>query len=277
MTTVRSRRPRPRPRGMRVLVGVGTTAVVVGMVAACGARAEDDTDPERRTFALPGRTLTVDSDDSAVELVVAGDGAKGDGVQVTRWFDGRTVFGQSPKVTWKMDGDRLTFRTECSGVVSNCSAKHRVVVPRGVAVTVVDHDGEVTATGFREPLKVRTSDGSVTVKDARGPLDLRSVDGSVRAVGVTSKRISATSRDGSVDLELASAPDRVRAHSQDGSVTVALPVGKGDGGDGSAAAYRVDTESVDGGTDVSVPRDTRSPHHVSVRSVDGDVTVRSAN
>ncbi|GGR96303.1 lipoprotein [Streptomyces aureoverticillatus] len=284
--TVRSRRP--RARGMRVLVGVGATAVAVGMVAACGASAEDDSDPEQRSFALPGHTLTVDSDDSALELVVSDDAKAGD-VRVTRWFDGRTVIGESPKVTWKMDGDRLTFRTKCSGVISNCSAKHRVVVPRGVAVTVLDDDGKVTATGFREPLKVRTSDGSVTVKDARGPLDLRSVDGSVRALGVTSKRVSAASRDGSVRLELATAPDRVQARSQDGSVTVALPVAKdgggrgegSEGGDGSggggAASYRVDTTTVDGRADVSVPRDSHSPHHVSVRSVDGNVTVRSAN
>ncbi|MFD5697420.1 DUF4097 family beta strand repeat-containing protein [Streptomyces lasiicapitis] len=271
--TVRSRRP--RARGMRVLVGVGTMGVVVGMVAACGASAEDDSDPDQRSFALPGRTLTLDSDDSTLEVVVSDD-VKDRNVRVTRWFDGRTVMGESPKVTWNMDKDRLTFRMKCSGVISNCSAKHRVVVPRDVALTILNKDGKVTATGLREPLKVRTTDGSVTVKDARGPLDLNSVDGSVRAVDVTSKRISATSRDGSVRLELAAAPDRVDARSKDGSVNIALPVAKS-GGDGGAASYRVDSETVDGGSDISVPRDTRSPHHVSVRSVDGSVTVRSAN
>ncbi|ARX83192.1 hypothetical protein SMD44_02607 [Streptomyces alboflavus] len=268
---------------MRVLVAVGTTSAVVGLVAACGADASDDSDPERRSFALSGRTLTVDSDDSAVELVVAGDKGARD-VRVTRWFDGRTVLGKSPKVTWKMDGDRLTLRVKCSGVISNCSAKHRVVVPRGTAVDVVNRDGSVTATGFREPLKVRTADGSVRLRDVSGPLDLRSVDGSVRAVGVTSKRVSATSKDGSVRLDLAAAPDRLQARSQDGSVDIALPVTGSKGskkskgsGEGGAASYRVDTETVDGSTDVTVPRDDRSPHHVSVRSADGNVTVRSAN
>lgn len=273
--TVRSRRP--RARGMRVLVGVGTTAAVVGLVAACGASAEDDSDPEQRSFRLPGRTLTVDSDDSALELVVSDDPSARD-VRVTRWFDGRTVLGQSPEVTWKMSGDRLTLRMKCGGVISACSAKHRLVVPRDVAVTVLNDDGKVTATGFREPLKVRTSDGSVTVRDVRGPLDLRSADGSVRALGITSKRVSAVSQDGSVRLELASAPDRVQARSQDGSVTVALPVRDGGAGRGDAGdAYRVDTHTVDGGTDVTVPRDRRSPHHISVRSVDGRLTVRGAN
>lgn len=274
---VRSRRPRQESssRGIRVLVAVGTTTAVVGLVAACGADASDDSDPEQRSFALSGRTLTVDSDDSAVELVVSGDQGAED-VRVTRWFDGRTVLGKSPRVTWRMDGDRLTFRVKCSGVISNCSAKHRVVVPRGIAVNVVNKDGSVTASGFREPLKVRTADGSVRLRDVSGPLDLRSLDGSVRAVDVTSKRVSASSQDGSVRLDLAAAPDRLRARSQDGAVDIALPARAGGKG-GGAASYRVDAKAVDGGTDVSVPRDARSPHHVSVRSSDGNVTVRSAN
>ncbi|MFD0418982.1 DUF4097 family beta strand repeat-containing protein [Streptomyces sp. NPDC127108] len=277
---VRSRRPGQQsgPRGVRVLVAVGATTAVVGLVAACGADASDDSDPEQRSFALSGRTLTVDSDDSALELVVAGDKGTED-VRVTRWFDGRTVLGKSPEVTWKMDGDRLTLRMKCSGVISNCSAKHRVVVPRGTAVNIVNKDGSVSATGFRGPLKVRTADGSVRLRDISGPLDLRSVDGSVRAVDVTSKRVSATSKDGSVRLDLSSAPDRLQARSQDGSVDIALPVkgSKGGGGEGGAVSYRVDTETVDGGTNVTVPRDDHSPHHVSVRSADGNVTVRSAN
>ncbi|MEV0445094.1 DUF4097 family beta strand repeat-containing protein [Streptomyces spectabilis] len=267
MTTAHSRRPGPLgPRGLRVIAGVGTTAAVLGLVTACGASADDDKTPERRTFSLPGRTLTLDSDDSALD-VVASDHVKD--VRVTRWFDGRTVLGGSPKVTWKQsaEGDKLTFRVKCSGVISNCSAKHRVVVPRGVAVTILNHDGQVTASGFRDPLKVRSADGSVTVRNTSGPLELHSTDGSVRTDKVTSKRVSADSQDGSVRLELDAVPDRVRARSKDGSVTVALP----------DARYRVDTESVDGGVDVSVPRADDSPHQVSVRSVDGNITVRAAN
>ncbi|MEI5100385.1 DUF4097 family beta strand repeat-containing protein [Streptomyces sp. PmtG] len=265
MSTVHSRRPGPRrPRGVRIVVGVGSTAAVFGLVAACGASADDDKTPERRTFALAGRTLTIDSDDSALQ-VVSSDRVKD--VRVTRWFDGRTVLGEGPKVTWKQDGDRLTFRVKCGGLISNCSAKHRVVVPRGVAVTLLNQDGAVTASGFREALTVRSADGSVTVKDSSGPLDLRSTDGSVRTDGVTSKRVTARAEDGDLRITLDAVPDRVDVGSRDGSVTVGLP----------EASYRVDTKSADGGVDVSVPRDDRSPHRVSARSADGHITVRGAN
>jgi len=46
-------------------------AVVALLAAGCGASAGDDKEPEHRSFALNGRTLTVDSDDSALDLVVA--------------------------------------------------------------------------------------------------------------------------------------------------------------------------------------------------------------
>ncbi|MFH8606099.1 DUF4097 family beta strand repeat-containing protein [Streptomyces sp. NPDC018029] len=284
--TVRTRR---RPRTARALAAVGGTAAVVLLVGACGADADDDTEPEHRTFALPGKTLTVESSDSTLELVPAAGDAKG--VQVTRWFDGETVLGGDPKVTWKMEGNRLTLDMECSGVIANCSARHRVEVPRGVAVTVENKDGTVTASGFKDALKVRTKDGSVTVKNthaaldlrssdgsitvdgAQGPLDLHSSDGSVTARRITSRQVAVDSKDGSVRLELAAVPDRVEARSKDGSVDIAVP----DRESGKKVAYDVRTDVSDGSVDVAVPRDDNSPHRLSVRSADGKVTVRSAN
>ncbi|WP_409236093.1 DUF4097 family beta strand repeat-containing protein [Streptomyces sp. PA5.6] len=291
MTVVRvarTRRPRAA-RAHRALAAVGGTVAVVLLVGACGADADDDTEPEHRTFALAGKTLTVESSDSSLELVPAGRGAEG--VKVTRWFHGETVLGGDPKVTWEMDGDRLKLGMSCSGIIANCSAKHRVEVPRGVSVNVENKDGRVTASGFRDAMKVRTRDGSVTVKDAgaaldlhssdgsitvdgvEGRLDLRSSDGSITARGVTSRHVGVDAKDGSVRLELASVPDRVETRSKDGSVDIAVPGSE----DGERVRYDVRTETSDSAVDVSVPKDDSSPHHVSVHSADGKVTVRSAN
>ncbi|MFI7136735.1 hypothetical protein ACIBQ5_02875 [Streptomyces massasporeus] len=44
----------------------GAVVVLVAGLSACGASAGDDTDPGHRSFGLQGRTLTVDSDDSAL-------------------------------------------------------------------------------------------------------------------------------------------------------------------------------------------------------------------
>ncbi|MFC5216760.1 DUF4097 family beta strand repeat-containing protein [Streptomyces coerulescens] len=250
----------------RVVAVSGVVVALVAGLAACGATAHDDKDPEHRSFPLQGRTLTIDSDDSALEIVAA-DSNKAGTVEVTRWFQGSVAVGSDPKVTWSMKDDRLVLREKCSGVVADCSADHRIEVPRGVSVKVEDGDGSVRARGFEDALSVHTADGSVTVTDSSGPLDLKTGDGSVRVSDVSSRQVKAQAGDGSVVLELGSVPDRVETRSGDGAVTIELP----------RATYRVTTETGDGSVDVSVPRDDSSSHVVSARTGDGKVTVRTAN
>jgi hypothetical protein len=249
----------------RAAVVAGVAVVVLGGGAGCGASAGDDKDPDHRAFALQGRTLVVDSDDSALEIVAA-DANKAGTVEVTRWFKGSVAMGADPKVTWKMDGDRLVLRMRCSGVVADCSARHRIEVPRGVAVKVEDGDGSVRARGFKDALSIRTGDGSVRVSDSSGPIDVRTGDGSVRA-DVSSRQVRTHTSDGSVRLELGVVPDLVESRSGDGSVTITLP----------RATYRVTTETGDGSVEVSVPRADSSSHAVTARTGDGKVTVRTAN
>jgi hypothetical protein len=259
-------RARARTVPVRAAAVAGAVVVLVGGLAACGASAGDDKEPEHRSFALEGRTLTVDSDDSALEIVAA-DRNRAGTVEVTRWFQGSVAIGSDPKVTWSMEDDRLVLREKCSGMIADCSTKHRIEVPRGVTVKVEDGDGSVRARGFRDPLSIRTGDGSVRVTDSSGPLDLRTGDGSVRVSDVSSRQVKAHTGDGSVRLELGTVPDRVDTRSGDGSVTIELP----------RATYRVTTETGDGSVDVSVPRDDSSSHVVSARTGDGKVTVRTAN
>ncbi|MFG2677679.1 DUF4097 family beta strand repeat-containing protein [Streptomyces sp. NPDC048392] len=249
---------------VRAFAAVGALAVLVAGLSAC-ASASDDKDPEHRSFALQGGTLTVDSDDSALEIVASDDHASGK-IEVTRWFSGSVAVGSDPEATWTMDGDRLVLRMHCSGVVADCAAKHRVEVPRGIAVKVEDGDGSVRASGFEDALNIRTGDGSVHVTDSSGPLDLRTGDGSVHAE-VSSRRVDTHTDDGSVRLVLGTVPDLVESRSGDGSVTITLP----------RATYRVSTKTGDGGVDVSVPRDDASTHVVNARTGDGEVTVRTAN
>lgn len=255
------------------------------LVAGAGACAStgDDKDPEHRSFALPGRTLTVDSDDSALEIVAADEPKEGT-IEVTRWFDGSVATGGEPEVTWSMQGDRLVLRTHCSGMVADCAARHRIEVPHGVAVKVEDGDGRVRASGFRDALDIRTGDGSVRVSGSIGPLRVRTGDGSVRITGtsgpvrldtgdgsvratVSSRTVSAHTTDGSARLELGAVPDLVEARTGDGSVEIAVP----------RETYRVTTETGDGSADVSVPRSDSSAHVVSAHTGDGKVTVRTAN
>lgn len=270
-----------RLRHRRAVAVGGVVASVVLLAAGCADGAADDKNPDHKSFAVKGKTLTVDSNDSALELVAADV----DEVRVTRWFSGKVVVGGDPKVTWKVDGDRLVLRVKCSGVIADCSAKHRIEVPTGIAVTVKDGDGSVTARGFREAVDVRTRDGSVSVRnssgpltlqsgdgsvrveDASGPLTLRTRDGSIHAGGIDARRVRASSGDGSIRLELGVVPDLVESETRDGSISIVLP---------DETPYRVSAETGDGSVHVSVPRADDSPHVVSARTHDGKISVEGA-
>ncbi|MFE7898396.1 DUF4097 family beta strand repeat-containing protein [Streptomyces sp. NPDC057424] len=268
---------------VRAVALAGAVVVLAAGLSACGASAGDDADPDHRSFGLQDRTLTVDSDDSALEIVASDANPEGK-IEVTRWFQGSVVVGKEPRATWDMRDDRLVLRLRCSGIVVDCSAKHRIEVPRGITVKVQVGDGSVRARGFRDPLSIRTGDGSVRVSDTTGAVEVRTGDGAIRVTGtsgplrmrtgdgsiranVSSRDVRTRTGDGSVRLELGAVPDRVESRSGDGSVTIALP----------RATYRVTTETGDGGADVSVPRSESSSHVVSAHTGDGKVTVRTVN
>ncbi|WP_336318529.1 DUF4097 family beta strand repeat-containing protein [Streptomyces lavendofoliae] len=250
---------------MRAVVVVGGAVLGVIGLAGCGGAEVDGAPVERKTFGFRGETLVVDADDS--ELVLVPADVKD--VEVTRQVDGWVMLGDGPAPVWKLENGRLTLRVECDAVVSNCAARHEVRVPRGVAVTVEDDNGDVTAEGFRTALKVTSDNGTVTVRDAGGPLDLRSGNGDVRVEGATSKSVVARSGNGEIRLALGAIPDRVDAVNDNGDIAVELPRG--------STRYAVRAGSDNGEVEVGVPTDARSGHVVTAQSDNGQVMVRGAN
>ncbi|MFF8843969.1 DUF4097 family beta strand repeat-containing protein [Streptomyces sp. NPDC015127] len=258
MPVIRHRRTRLVPAAAGVLVAV------LG-VSGCGSADAGEAPVERKAFVFGGKALTIDADDSVLEIVPADI----DDVQVTRQVDGWVVFGSGPEASWGMRDGTLTLKVTCEAVAGDCEARHTVKVPRGVAVTVDDDNGSVTAEGFTTALKITSDNGSVTVRDSSGPLALSSDNGSIVTERVTSRTVTATSDNGSVRLGLAAAPERVDTVSDNGRIDIELPA--------SGAPYAVTARSSNGEVDVAVPTDDDSGHVVTARSDNGKVVVRSAN
>ncbi|WP_425575564.1 DUF4097 family beta strand repeat-containing protein [Streptomyces gobitricini] len=250
---------------MWVAVVIGGMVLGVFGVSGCGGARADEAQVERKAFGFRGETLVVDADDS--ELVLVPADVKD--VEVSRQVEGWVVMGNGPAPVWKLEHGTLTLRVECDALVSDCAARHEVRVPRGVAVTVRDGNGDVTAEGFRTALKVTSDNGTVTVRDAAGPVDVRSDNGDVRVEGATSKSVVARSANGEIRLALRAVPDRVEAVTDNGDIAVELPRG--------TTRYAVRAGSENGEVKVEVPAGERSGHVVKAHSDNGQVTVRGAN
>ncbi|GAA2986447.1 DUF4097 family beta strand repeat-containing protein [Streptomyces fulvorobeus] len=255
-----------RTRTLTGALGVsGGVLVLLTVLSGCGSTDVDDAPAERKSFALSGKALTIDSENSTVELVPA-DVRQ---VEVTRRFDGWVVLGSGPEAVWEMDGGVLRLEVKCEAMISDCAAHHRVRVPRGVAVAVRGDNGKVTASGFDTRLDLTSHNGGVVVRDSSGPLKLGSDNGAVVAERISAASVNAHSDNGSVRLEFTGVPTLVETVSDNGSIFVELP--------GGEEAYAVNAEAVHGDVSVKVPRREDSPHVVRARSDNGEITVRSAN
>ncbi|MFG3530700.1 DUF4097 family beta strand repeat-containing protein [Streptomyces sp. NPDC047917] len=249
----------------RALVASGGAVLMALVLSGCGSTDVSDAPAEHKSFALGGKTLTIRSGQSSVELVPA-DVQK---VEVTRRVDGWVMFGDGPEPRWEMRDDTLTLAVKCDALISDCAAEHQVKVPRGVAVVVEGNDGKIVASGFRTPLTLTADNGKVTVRDSTGPLKLASDNGAIAAEGISARSVSARSDNGSIRLGFTAVPDLVDTESDNGAITIGLP--------GGSVKYAVDAAADNGHTSVDVPRGDSSRHVVKARSDNGEVTVRSAN
>ncbi|MCA1223936.1 DUF4097 family beta strand repeat-containing protein [Streptomyces sp. 8L] len=265
MTTATRPRQRGRSRSRnRAVLAVCGVAVIAATVGACGSD-PSDAPVKKHTFAFTGKKLTIDASNSTVQIV-PGDVT---GIHVQRQVKGWVVFGNGPTPSWGLHGDTLTLKLKCTGVAQDCTALHKVTVPRGVAVTVKSGNGRVTASGFTSAVSLRTSNGSAELRDSSGPVSLSSRNGSVTASGLSGKKVSASSSNGSVSLGFTTVPDHVDASSHNGRVRISLPKGH--------TAYAVDAASRNGRTDIGVPRDDASEHSVKARTSNGGISVRAAD
>ncbi|MEU8705006.1 DUF4097 family beta strand repeat-containing protein [Streptomyces sp. NPDC048565] len=254
-----------RTRRTEALVAAGGTVLLVAALSGCGSTDVGDAPDEHKSFAFSGKALTIDADNSSLELVSA-DVKE---IEVTRRVDGWVVLGSGPDPVWKLDGDTLRLEVKCGGMISDCDGHHVVKVPRGLGVTASGSNGEVSATGFSAPLKLSGDNGGVQVRDISGPLELSSDNGSIEADRISGSSVTARSDNGSIKIGFTQVPDLVDTVSDNGRIAIDLPAGK--------ETYAVSAAAENGDVSVTVPRSDSSKHVVKARSDNGEITVRSAN
>lgn len=216
---------------------------------------------EVEVITAPVRVLNVDSEEGSVQVL----GTDRSTVRISAVVsDGLTETRYSQRVT----GDQLDVKVRCGTLGGSpwCRVALRIEVPRSLAVHVRTADGRVRVESVTGPVEVRSTDGSVQAASLGGTATLRSENGNVTATGMRNGSIDASSSNGEVRVELAVLAQAVTAHSDNGSVEVALP--------GGETAYRVDADTTSGETRSLVRTDPASTRHIVATSANGNVTVR---
>ncbi|MFF3981918.1 DUF4097 family beta strand repeat-containing protein [Streptomyces sp. NPDC055808] len=239
---------------IRSVAAVTLTVLAAGALGACGPL--DD-----QTF----------KDDSSVKdkiTAVRIDG-KSDGFRV-RGKQGLTKVSVHREVTYrgKTKPTGSTYRVEdgvlvLGGCEGRCSVDYTVDVPAGIPVTGSTKAGGLSLSSVGQ-VRVSTSDGAVKVRGATGPVDIRTSNGSIDANGLKGTGTTAMASNGSISLTPDTAQD-VTAQTSNGSITVTAP----------PAPYRVTAQTGHGHKTLGIPDDPSAPHHLSLTSGNGGITLRS--
>lgn len=250
MTTATVTEPHRPSRALRPLILSAIGALLAVAVIADGAFTLLDLGA-RHTFVTRSsyagvRSLRVDVDKADVRLMAAPAGARLTVVaHVTDALD-------RPRRIATSSAGRLHLEQSCPLTFSVvCAVTYDIAVPSGVVVVVRSGDGNVTATGLATTSTVSLSSG----------------DGDITATGLRATRVRLNSGNGTIDAQLAKAPEQLQASSGDGDIRLTVP----------NVPYAVHAGSGAGSvSDDALQINPASPRSIDATSGAGSVTIRPA-
>jgi hypothetical protein len=259
------------PRGAWLLLG----GILTGLLVASGSfglwavltRPETlRTEAQEQVYQQPVSDIDIAVEASSVTLTSGAEGA----VRVQR----QLTWGRAkPTLDERIVGRTLQIRVKCPrtliGRAGHCRVDFAVEVPPGVAVKVNIDGGGIRADRLTGPLQLTTSYADIAVSGTRGPLVARSTIGDVVGVDLGGREVDVKSGRAHVDLRFTVVPDHVRAETQNGDVTVVVPVG-GTGVEG----YQVRSGTGLGRQDIDIRQDPDGRHTIAAFAGEGDILIR---
>jgi hypothetical protein len=241
---------------------LAAAALVSGTYNVIGLLAHE---METRVETVPAegiRRIEVDDDAGSVTI----EAADVDEITVrARIGHGLRRSGSSVRV----DGETLLVRGSCPVFGSEwCDVRYTIEVPREIDVVVDSDNDGVTIVGVHGHVEAHSDNGSIRLEDVVGDAVLTSDNGGIHAFGLTAERVSASSDNGGIELELVQPPMSVDATSDNGDVVLVVPSGD--------EVYAVTVDTDNGNADNQLRTDPASDRHIDVTTDNGDATVRYA-
>jgi hypothetical protein len=239
-----------------LVVIIGAVAVIgaagwfaCGGWTAVGTTYEDDADSP---VAID--EIRIDGKTVAVEVRPGPD----TGVRIHRTARYLNPLHGRPGQTHRVVGKVLELGGDDSTAFS--VIEYVVVAPPGVRVTATIGTGSLDAIGV-STVDARISTGSVRIADATGVVTAHVGTGSITTSRLHADVVAATGT-GAVSLDLA-APADVEARAGTGSVDVTVP----------ADAYAIEASTGMGALNLGIASDPQAPHHLTLRSDMGRVSL----
>ena len=180
-----------------------------------------------------------------------------------------TYFGAAPTLRVTTSGGVTSISGGCPNQwFGFCSVKLTVRLPAALPLNVVAQNGRLTAAGLTGALDLETTNGAILTEGSRGDLKLQTTNGAIDVRDSSSRRVTATTTNGGVELDFLDPPSAVEARSTNGALTVRVPA--------DGVTYRVDARTTNGEIETgSVPSDPSSRRSLTAATTNGKVTVEA--
>jgi hypothetical protein len=164
-------------------------------------------------------------------------------------------------------GGGLQLTAKCPGGLlgDNCEINYVLSVPASAALVVHSGSGGLHITGVTGTESLDTGDGGITLENVSGAVTAHTGSGGIHGSQLRSASVQASTGDGGIQVDWATAPTTVVATTGSGGVHLTVPTGSG--------PYRVATHTGSGGVNVQVATDPQSASSINVRTGDGGIDV----
>lgn len=232
--------------GWRAAALAAAVFLVVPAAAGCSALrqfgADSHTAPAQN-FTITAHITTVVINGGAASITVTGSNRK------TVLVSQQPYYSKKPPATVRrLSGTTLTLSYNCSsgGI---CGVAYDVRVPSGVAVRADSAAGTITITSVSGAVSAQTGAGLITATDLSSPT------------------VQLKSNAGGIVAAFSAAPASVQASTNIGPISMTLP---------GSVSYKINTHTLVGTSNISVPKSASSPHVISASSDLGSITIGPA-
>ncbi|MFG6190812.1 DUF4097 family beta strand repeat-containing protein [Nonomuraea sp. JJY05] len=227
---------------MKTIAIAGGLLASALMLTGCGlASIAGPSSEETASYEVTDKVAKLQVKSGAGETVVTG--TDGGSIRVTETLRWRG--DDKPKPEHSVEGGALLMSYDCPSNMGSCSVDYKIEIPKGLAVDLDSGSGDVTLRGLAGELNVRVGSGDMDAADLAG------------------KKVVAEAGSGNVELKYTAAPDSAELQAGSGDIVLRVPDG----------AYDVKSQVGSGDINVSVKKDSSSPHKISLKAGSGDVTV----
>ncbi|SOB84298.1 DUF4097 family beta strand repeat-containing protein [Streptomyces sp. 1331.2] len=243
----------------------GTLAIALVMVAGAGQTwsiVAQQQKSSTRQFDGPIHRLRLETGSASVRVRAGRE----DHVVVHQRLD---WMGREPEVSLTPVGDQLTVGLHCRLILPaldlGCGAEIEVEVPAATQVSGAVSSGSVQVEGMSGNVDVRLTSGQLMLVDTSGDVTAHTTSGMIQGTNLSSRRVTAETTSGSMELNFTKPPQQVETRATSGSVNMTLPRG-------SRYAFTGETGSGSGGIDPQLT-DSASPNRIHATVTSGSVSI----